>query len=223
MLQVYRQSWLVALIGVVFASLLEAHPVPRQSHDRTVVVQVTPSGIVVDYRLEIDEWTVVYVDLPAVEDKVDLKKLKTPAEFHVAFVRCYGPILARNLSARLDGTELEFRCTEQAHRVADHFQCDFRFTAERDIAVDKEHTLDFRDGNFELESGMLRLSVSNRPETPIVRKSEPDEALKSRPATELKPGDDEKLRKAAVTFQVEKNGERLGPGDMPIARAKSSP
>ena len=134
-------------------------------------------------HLEVDEWTVVYVDLPALDDKVDLSKLKKPVEFYDAFTRCYGPILANNLTARLDGKELEFRCAASSHRVADHLQCDFRFEAACAIDPEKQHTLTFREGNYELESGMLRLTMANSPGTPLVSKSEPDEALKSRPAS----------------------------------------
>jgi hypothetical protein len=208
---------------VVLPPPLMAHPVPRKSHDRTVSVRVTPSAVIVDYHLEVDEWTVVYVDLPALDDKVDLTKLKKPVEFYDAFTRCYGPILANNLTARLDGKELEFRCAASSHRVADHLQCDFRFEAACAIDPEKQHTLTFREGNYELESGMLRLTMANSPGTPLVSKSEPDEALKSRPASELKPGDDEKLRKGAVTFQVERQVERAGPGRTDVGRAKPGP
>src|SRR5579871_2940187 len=91
------RAWhgLALVLGLVLvaASVAEAHPVPRLSHDRTIVVHLTPDAVLVDYRLEIDDWTIVFLDLPAVDDKVDLKKLRKPEEFYEAFTRCYAPIL----------------------------------------------------------------------------------------------------------------------------------
>jgi hypothetical protein len=210
-------------VVLILLPTLNAHPVPRKSHDRTVVVRVTPTCIVVDYRLEIDEWTVVYVDLPALDDKVDITKLKKPEQFYDAFTKCYAPILAKNLSARLDAKEIEFRCVQKCYRVAEHLQCDFRFEAACDIEPGKEHALTFREGNYELESGMLRLSIGNHPEAPMLAKNEPDDALKNRPPSELRPGDDEKLRKASATFEVERAIERPGTGNQVVAHAKPSP
>ncbi len=81
---------------------LQAHPVPRRCHDRTIVVRLSADLIVVDYRLEVDEFTVVFDDLPALGDRVELSKLRKPQEFYEAFTRCYAPILAANLVAKLD-------------------------------------------------------------------------------------------------------------------------
>jgi hypothetical protein len=144
-------------------------------------------------------------------DKVELTKLSKPAEFYQAFTRCYGPILAKNLTLQLDGKELEFHCVQHSHRVADHLQCEFRFEAAWKLETGKQHKLTFHEGNYELESGMLRLSLSNHPQVPCLSKTEPDEALKNRPATELKPGDEERLRKASATFELERPEERAVP------------
>ena len=43
-----------------------AHPVPRDNHDRTLVVRLTPDAVVVDYRLEVDEFRASR-DLPGEE------------------------------------------------------------------------------------------------------------------------------------------------------------
>ena len=39
---------------VLAALLLLAHPVPKDTHDRTLVVRLTSTGVIVDYRLEAD-------------------------------------------------------------------------------------------------------------------------------------------------------------------------
>jgi hypothetical protein len=208
---------------LLLATATHAHPVPRKTHDHTVTVHITSDAIVVNYHLEIDEWTVVYVDIPSVMEKPDLAKLKKPADFYEAFTRSYGPIVAKNLSAQLDDKDLEFRCAASGHNVADHVQCDFRLEATCKLQPGKQHTLKVRDDNFDQETGMLRLSITNTPDVPILRKTEPDEALKSRPSTELKPGDDDKLRKATATFEVESPTERPVSRTIPAAAAKSSP
>ncbi len=193
----------LAFLGAVLPPSLSAHPVARRSHDRSITVRLTPTAVIVDYLLEVDEWTVVYVDLPAVSDKVDLAKLAKPEEFREAFRRAYAPILGKNLTLKLDGKEIELRCVRQAHRLAEHLQCEWNFEAAWNPEPGRKHTVTFQEGNYELESGMVRLSLVNHPELPIERKIAPDDALKNRAATELKPGDDENLRKASATFEVE--------------------
>src|SRR5438876_3909677 len=88
------------------ANHLHAHPVPKRSHDRTIVVRLTPNEVVVNYDLEVDDWTIIFVDLPAVSD--DLGKLSKPKDFYEAFRRGYRGILAQNLTAKMDGKALEF-------------------------------------------------------------------------------------------------------------------
>src|SRR5579871_2440721 len=86
---------LVLLIATfVFTTPLAAHPVPRSAHDRVIVVRLTPDALIVDYHLEIDEWTVVFKDLPAVLETDELAKLKRD-DFYPTFVKSYGPVLAK--------------------------------------------------------------------------------------------------------------------------------
>src|SRR5262249_53896352 len=149
-----------------------------------------------------DEWTVVFVDLPAVSDKVDLAKLTQPREFYEAFTRCYAPILADNLVATLDGKPLTFTCVKHGHEVADSLRCHFVFRAPRKPADGEKHSFTFQEGNYELESGMIRLSLEAGEGVKLLEKTEPDEELKNRPAIDLKPGDEGRLRKAAAKFTV---------------------
>src|SRR5262245_55585638 len=109
----------VLFVLFVVNPYLYAHPVPRRSHDRTIVVRLGADAIVVSYRLEVDEFTVIFDDLPALGDQVDLTKLRKPLEFYDSFTRCYAPILAANLVAKLDGRPVEFRCVKQEHTLRD--------------------------------------------------------------------------------------------------------
>src|SRR5262245_18820082 len=108
-------------------SAAQAHPVPRNAHDRVVIVRLTPEAVLVEYHLEVDEWTVVFKDVPALLDKDELGKLKTPKEFYDTFARNYAPLLGGLLDGKLDDHKLEFECMEQTHKLADSLQCDFVF------------------------------------------------------------------------------------------------
>jgi nickel/cobalt exporter len=193
---------------VILAAALPAgaHPVPRNTHDRTITVRLTRDAVIVDYRLEVDEFTVVYVDLPAVSDRVDLTKLKRPNEFYEAFTQVYGPILADNLLATADDRPLKFICTHSNHEVLDHLRCDFRFEARWQPDSSQPRKFTFREANYELQTGMIRLSLASDPSVAILEKVEPDDALKMRAAIDLGPGDEERLRRASATFQL--TGER---------------
>jgi ABC-type nickel/cobalt efflux system permease component RcnA len=200
-----------------------AHPVPRRSHDRTIVVRLSQDQdgaiqVRIDYRLEVDEFTVVFDDLPAVSDKVELSKLRQPDEFYQAYTACYSPILAANLIATLDGVPLEFQCVKRSHQLRDengvplnHLRCDFVFQARSKApaqrASNQEHRFAFKEGNFELEEGLVRLSLVGERPIHLLSKVEPDSALQARPVTELGPGDDAKLRKAGAVFTTEESSQ----------------
>jgi ABC-type nickel/cobalt efflux system permease component RcnA len=197
------------------ASAAEAHPIPRLARDRTIEVRLTRDAVVVNYRLEVDEWTVVALDLPAVSDKVDLTRLSKPRDFYEAFTRAYAPILADNLTARLDGRPLPFTCVKQDHEVLDHLRCDFVFRAPWQPRPDGRQEFTFREGNYELEPGQVRVSLTGEAPLTLLTKTEPEEALKARPAAELRPGDTEALRKASATFAMTSAAEAAVTGSPP--------
>jgi ABC-type nickel/cobalt efflux system permease component RcnA len=159
--------------------------------------------VLVNYRLEVDEWTVIFEDLPAVSEKVDLARLTKPREFYEAYTGCYAPILADNLLATVSGQPLRFTCVRHGHEVLDHLRCDFVFRSPWPAAPPGPREFTFREGNYELEPGMIRLSLAADPAVVLARKIEPDEELKARPPTELRPGDDARLRKVWATFEVQ--------------------
>lgn len=221
----WRRNWSVALSFLALAAIAppaKSHPVPRRCHDRTIILRLAADTekseieVVVEYRLEVDEFTVVFDDLPALGDKVELSKLRTPKEFYDTFTRSYAPILAANLIATLDGQPLEFACTKLGHSLRDengapldHLRCDLVFRAktyfkehESSAGPAGQHRFTFREGNYELEEGRIRLSLRVDPSIVLVNKVEPDAALKERPTTDLKPGDDAKLRNASAAFTL---------------------
>src|SRR5581483_12242380 len=95
--RVFRGGPLLFCLLCVFVVPLRAHPVPSKAHDRALVVRLTPEAVVVDYRLEIDEFTALN-ELLAILEKDEVAKLNTQ-NFRSTFVKTYGPILAGNLTA----------------------------------------------------------------------------------------------------------------------------
>ena len=67
-----------------------AHPVPSRAHLRTIDVRLRPAELCVQFTLEVDEWTVVYVDLPALLDAAELRSLTRPSQFYDAYLRRLG-------------------------------------------------------------------------------------------------------------------------------------
>jgi ABC-type nickel/cobalt efflux system permease component RcnA len=236
MLSAGRKFWFIAFLlstqySVLGTSRLQAHPVPQKAHDRTIVIHLIKDKVIVDYRLEVNEFTVVYDDLPAFGDQIDLTKLTKPAEFYNAFLDCYAPILADNLLARIDDKPLTFTCPEKTHSLRDkdgkplgHLRCDFTFEASIHLNAEKQHQFRFREVNYEFEEGKILLSLDEQVPAKYLTKTElvkilsrtqPDKALLERSLSELRPGDDYKLRTASATFVVVETGpHRQGTADL---------
>jgi ABC-type nickel/cobalt efflux system permease component RcnA len=197
-----------AALVLLLPSLAASHPVPRKAHDRTIEIRCQADRVVVHYRLEVDPLTVVYDDLPAIDDRVDLKKLNGETEFYDAFARGYAPILGDNLTATLDGKPLTFHCNKHRHTLLeddgkklDHVRFDFTFQADWKPG-DGEHHFTFREGNYELEAGMIRIGLEAVAPVEIIEKSLAPKELQERASRDLKPGDEAKLRQASATFRA---------------------
>jgi ABC-type nickel/cobalt efflux system permease component RcnA len=189
-----RQLLALPLLLLAAASA-PAHPVPRDNHDRTLVVRLTPDAVVVDYRLEVDEYRATR-DLPAEE----LEGVTDRKDFHAAFTRYHAGFLGNNLVARLDGKLLEFTCVYQRYQLLDHVRCDFRFRAPWKLSADKPHRFTFRESNYELDGfSTLHLSLDASPHLTLRDVVAPDEALLSRPPDKRQPGDADRIRKASAT------------------------
>jgi nickel/cobalt exporter len=232
----FRRTTAALLLCLFLPSLsfVSAHPVPRRAHDRTIVLRLAADektgqvAVTVNYRLEVDEFTVVFDDLPALFDKAELSKLQTREEFHEAFTRLYAPLLGANLTARLDGQPLDFTCVHKSYRLTDengaplnHLRCDFVFESRArtlpcrgiwprpgipapfvagDLLLADLHTFSFREGNYELEEGLIRASFASDLPLKYLSKTEPGAPLQMLPAADLKPGDDARLRTLRAAF-----------------------
>jgi ABC-type nickel/cobalt efflux system permease component RcnA len=158
---------------VLAAAAAQAHPVPRSSHDRTISVHVRPVKddrfeLLVKYRLEVDELTVVLEDMAPYRDEVDFKDYrKKPLEYYGRFASIYAPLLAERLSARVEGRDLAFVCLSYEPQLRDekgealgHLRCDFSFRAEFRCGPAPTH-VEFEDDTYLMQSGEVRLSLVN--------------------------------------------------------------
>jgi hypothetical protein len=184
----------------VLAALSAAtgHPVPRQVHECTVQVRLAPKSVVVEYRLDLDE-TTAQLDLKDNLPEEEWRRLDSPRAFYEAYTRIQGPLLADNLIARIDGRPLTFACTRSGYQLLDQLQCTFEFTARRDVADGLPHQFTFRDGNYDRDSGRVRVRLI--PDAGV-RWSDvvvADEALQARLPLDLRPGDDARLRQVSAT------------------------
>src|SRR6516162_4718475 len=121
----FRASLLAALC-LLAARPAHAHPIAKRAYERTVVVQLTQTGAVVEYQLDLDEAT-AELDLLAVRDKSDLADLRTRDDVRNAFLRAYAPVIANYMGAELDGDPVEFVCSGQSYEIIDHMRCRFTF------------------------------------------------------------------------------------------------
>src|SRR5262249_52827967 len=133
-------------------------------HDRTILVHLKAVDknqieIVVEYRLEVDEFTVITDDMKPFRDEVDPALFRDKGlAFYGEFTRIYAPIFAGNLLVQLNGETLKFTCKRRTQRLEDesgkalgHLRCDFTFRAVAPIKPDKRNVLVFRETNYRSE------------------------------------------------------------------------
>src|SRR5438094_7588875 len=115
-------------------------------------------------------------------------------------------MLANNLVASIEGEELHFACTSRRHTLVDpdnNLRCDFLFVADVPITADKRHTFRFRETNYELEEGRIRLTLAPGPGVRVLDREEPDAALQEKDPQTLRPGEDAKLREMTVVWEYD--------------------
>lgn len=209
------------LAAVAFGSPLNlfAHPVPRSNHDRKIRVQLIEAGrdliVRVDYRLEVDELTVVLDDMKPFADRLEPAKYTgSPLKYYAEYAAIYGPILAKNLVGKLGGEPLNFTYIKATPTLRDekgqnlgHLRCDFVLEARTPIErlFEGPRVLNFRDATFFLQEGDVDLSLDPAGPWKVRVIAAPSPELIKRPALERGPGDDERLRelRAMVTSAYE--------------------
>jgi nickel/cobalt transporter (NicO) family protein len=200
--------------------------VPRGQHDRTIAVHLQPDMakkevvVRVDYRLEVDELTVVLQDMLPFLEEVQYDRYKNMRlEFYGEFTRIYAPILGRNLVAKVDGKALTFQCDKRTQTLTDddgkdlnHLRCDFVFVTRFPLNFAAQQTFTFHEGNYVLQAGTIKLTWDFAPcnfrstaadaelfggkdwVALVKGPKAPTPALQARTPLDLEPGEDDLLR-----------------------------
>lgn len=204
-----RHVLLAALMALALAAPAAAHPVPKDSHDRTIVVRLgagsRPDEIVVlvEYRLEVDEFTVLLDDMKPFADEVDYAAYRgRPLDYYAEFVKRYAEVYAANLVASADGRPLTFACVAKRPQLRDekdgtplgHLRCDFLFKASFTAAPDRAIDFRLKESNYLLQSGQIVLALVNESGRAVGERWEPDEAFRKRAAESPEPDDELRLR-----------------------------
>lgn len=211
-----RSRFFLVLAALAVDSPITAHPVPSQTHLRTVDVRLRPHELCVHYRLEVDQLTALRELLAAGREK----GLSKPAEFYDAYVNMQAALLADQMFGSLDGTALNLRCVEQKHDVLDHLRCDFIFVADWSLPVAKQ--FEFRDETFPNEPGRLKLTLADDGGVIVTQRVAPPSSLQSRSPLDLRPGDDARLRTVRATLRAE-NAAILPPPPVPTPIEPAAP
>jgi ABC-type nickel/cobalt efflux system permease component RcnA len=179
----------------LMVALVFAHPVPKDTRDRTVLVRPTAWALVVDLRLEIDEGQAA-LDLPESE----LVGLKDRSSLLRAYARYVERLLTNGLDATLDGEDLSLRCTTRDWTVTDHFRLDLRLEAP--WRLDRApRRLTFRESNFLTDSrSRVQILFATAPGIEVESLVVPSEALLERRPEDYQPGDAERVRRIAAVL-----------------------
>jgi ABC-type nickel/cobalt efflux system permease component RcnA len=230
-----NRYWLPLLALAVFAPGARAHLVPRENHDRTIVVGLSwddKAGqfvVQVAYRLEVDELKILNDDLQPFLEQIDLTKYRRKRlELYAEYARLFSPYVADNLDARANGKPLTFKCSRHAPSVTDekgqelgHVRFDFVFRATFAEKPGQAQTLEFKEGNYALAPGKIDLSLAGDPSVTITARTEPDAALKAREELKRLPGDEDRLRLVRANFN--RSGAAAAPAAQIPAAAPAEP
>jgi ABC-type nickel/cobalt efflux system permease component RcnA len=235
----------------LFPCRASADPMPDREHHRKIVVSLAPEPlrqeliVTVHYRLEVNASTASEDMIPF---KAEVRYDRYPTRemaLNGEFTRIYAPILAGNLVATINGQPLKFLCQERLYTKYDengaalgHLRCDFVFRAAVPLRFPPRPTelfrLSFREGNYELESGKILLSLADSlPPTPgpgvpwsiqALTVKAPDQALQAKPAVLQAPSDNAKLRELEVSFVcVQVPNHRGAAAIAPPAQSSATP
>ncbi len=179
-------------------ALLAGHPPAKDSHDRVIVVRLTPEAVVVDYRLELDKDTSAK-ELP----REELGRIFSPKEVYPAISRFLAKEIPENLRVELDGAPLSLKCTRSKHQAVEHLRCEYRFEAPWSPTPDQTHRFSFRENNWTDDSCCkIDLSLTGVGRLSLLNGDVPSPLLIARPPLDRRPGDAERLRKASAAFQL---------------------
>jgi ABC-type nickel/cobalt efflux system permease component RcnA len=204
----------VALLGVA-PTFPAAHPITKDTHDRTIVVRFLRSDIPnrlrlkIEFRLEVDEATVTFNDMKTFSDVVNPLDFRgRPLDYYAEFAKIYGQIYADRLNILVNKKAIEaLRVVSHKERLEDedgtklgHLRCDFVFETSFDLTPGQTTTFRFHEQNYYFDAGKIVLNLVNESGAAIESKIVPDETLLERAAKNPRPGDEAAVREILVTF-----------------------
>ncbi len=215
-------AWVLLFVAIGVASPVSAHPVPRDSHDRVIVVRLQkakePNRIAVriEYRLEADETTIILNDMKPFADEANPLNFRGDIlKYYAIFTEKYADVFADRLMVQVNGKPIApLRCLSRSQRLRDekgealgHLRCDFVFESSFDVKPGQALKVDFQDQTYHSngiapEAGLLTLSMVNETGLAITSKTEADEALRKKPLQDLGPDDEERVRRVSVTLTM---------------------
>ena len=104
---------LTSVVVALFVQTVAAHPIPRDTHDRTITISLNPAAVLIEYHLEVDE-VVAAADLRRDGDDGPASS----EDRHRVYLAHYTPIVLAGLRVDLDGRERELECIEFRHIVS---------------------------------------------------------------------------------------------------------
>ncbi|WP_020476285.1 nickel/cobalt transporter [Zavarzinella formosa] len=157
----FFQSFIVALFGLVFfASPVAAHPVPESDFDRLIVAEVHSDLVVIDYQLEIDEFTL----LALVADPEYGVYLKTTGklgrqDIANAFLKRLQSIVPANLRFRWNGRQISLQQLSGEVTFGDSVKFSVR-SMTRVVALPVPVSYEVEDRNFPSKPGRLAIQFT---------------------------------------------------------------
>lgn len=201
---------LLAFLGV---ASVQAHPLPNLRFDRTVHIRVSPTEITVQYNLELNEWTMVLDGNKLLEPG---DRFTTGREFAALYAKRKAPFLADNLQVTLDSQHIPLQVARtEVVPERDHLKFRFQFVHAWKPNPGKQLNLQFRDDNFDDKSGKVTLTLAADSTFTVHDLIEPI-GLRGKSPLELKPGEDELLRRASAILELPVVEEKVPtPEDVP--------
>ncbi|MER3415637.1 MAG: hypothetical protein C4297_05420 [Gemmataceae bacterium] len=200
--------WILTL-ALLFAagSQLAAHPVPRDHHDRSILVEITPQTVRIHYHLAVSEWTLVK-DLVPYRDQVDFAS--SMEQLFDKYGAIYAAVVAEGLLIELDGQPARLQLAGRQYAREDHIRFTFRYEIPLPVPVaGKTYQLTLVDGNFAMEPGLFKLAATVRQGVALLHSSVAAD-LDRAPVYDLADfslAQDESLRTANVRFRVDRADE----------------
>jgi len=210
-----NSSLFVTVSLLLFVPAARAHPVPKDTHDRTMTVRLQKTEkphqlrVRVEFRLEVDEETVLIRDMAPFRDEVNFVDYfpQRPLEYYAKFTGIYAPIFGDLLIPVVNKQTVPLRSISPKERLRDddgnslgHLRCDFVFEGVCEIDPAKPISFAFHDQTYLTEKGLLVLTFVNETGLAIADKVEPDAALYKKAMETLTLNEEDRQRKIAVTI-----------------------